>query len=581
MDHQKKEFTDVLIIGCGGAGLRAAIEIKQSGLSLKVLGKRKKVDAHTVLAAGGVNAALGNLDPGDTWEKHFVDTFIEGYSLGDPYSVEIMTKNSPLRVNEIDKWGANFDKLSNGKLNQRYFGAHTFRRTCFSGDFTGQSILNTLLKKSESLGIPIIDNQYVTDLIIKDSQCFGAVSFDINTGERNIHIANSVILCTGGHTKIWKKSSSRKDENTGDGILLGLKAGCEIIDMEMVQFHPTGMVLPLEMAGTLVTEAVRGEGGKLLNSRGERFMRNYDSLRMELSSRDMVALANYNEIIEGRGTKNDAVLLDISHKDKDFIINKIPKIYEQFMETQNKDISKEPMEVAPTAHYSMGGLLVSAHDHQTNIKGLFAAGEVVGGLHGANRLGGNSLSEILVFGQIAGKAASEFSKSQKLKFPSNKLIKKYNVNINKKIKNGKYDCTLLQQELSEIMWEYCGVVKENEKLNIGLKKLNLLKKSFLDINVNVSKKDCKDLINIFNFEASIISAEATLRSAILRKESRGAHQRSDYKSNQEKFLYNIKVKLIQDKLNFSKNKFSKLSKALRNEIHLTKPINHFTGRLLE
>ena len=396
------QITNVLVIGCGGAGLRSAIEVKKSGLDVCILGKRPKTDAHTVLAAGGINAALGNLDKEDSWEQHFIDTYLEGYGIGDPLKVEIMAKESPSLVKEIDKWGADFAKLKNGQLDQRFFGAHKYRRTCYSGDFTGLSILKTLLKKSDELNIPIYDNQYVTELLIKENNCFGAMSFDISSSERTVHFADAVILCTGGHTRLWKKSSSRKNENTGDGYYLGLKGGCKLIDMEMVQFHPSGMVLPEEIEGTLVTEAVRGEGGKLINNKGERFMKEYDPERMELSTRDRVAIANYTEIIEGRGTKNGGVFLDISHKSKDFIIEKLPSIYRQFLEAQMLDISKSPMEVAPTAHYSMGGILVNPESLSTSVLGLFAAGEVAGGLHGANRLGGNSLAEILIFGKRAG-----------------------------------------------------------------------------------------------------------------------------------------------------------------------------------
>ena len=274
-----------------------------------------------------------------------------------------MAKESPDLVREIDGWGANFAKLDNGKIDQRFFGAHTYRRTCYSGDYTGRSILLALLSKADELKIPIHDSQYVTELLISDRTCFGAMSFNIHSGERTVHLADAVVLAAGGHTRIWRKSSSRRNENTGDGFYLGLKAGCELTDMEMVQFHPTGMVLPEEIAGTLVTEAVRGEGGLLINGNGDRFMKNYDPERQELSTRDRVAIANYTEIMEGRGTANGGVYLDISHRDKDFILEKLPRIYRQFLDAQMVDISKEPMEVAPTSHYSMGGLVVSPDEY--------------------------------------------------------------------------------------------------------------------------------------------------------------------------------------------------------------------------
>ena len=522
------QITNVLVIGCGGAGLRSAIEIKKSGIDVCILGKRPKTDAHTVLAAGGINAALGNLDKEDSWKQHFIDTYLEGYGIGDPLKVEIMAKESPLLVKEIDEWGANFAKLKNGELDQRFFGAHKYRRTCYSGDFTGLSILKTLLKKSDDLKIPIYDNQYVTELLIRENTCFGAMSFNLSTSERTVHLADAVILCTGGHTRLWKKSSSRKHENTGDGYYLGLKGGCELIDMEMVQFHPSGMVLPEEIEGTLVTEAVRGEGGKLINNNGERFMKKYDPERMELSTRDRVAIANYTEIIEGRGTKNGGVFLDISHKSKEFIIEKLPSIYRQFIEAQMLDISKSPMEVAPTAHYSMGGILVNPENLSTSVDGLFAAGEVAGGLHGANRLGGNSLAEIIIFGRRAGIAASKYSKKIDQQLRSNKAIAIAHENINKFIKNGDELVRPLQYELRLIMWKYCGVIKNEKLLLDGLSKIEGIKDKFSNIDVRIDEYNCEDLALIFDLQSSLISAKATILSALQRTESRGAHQRSDF-----------------------------------------------------
>ena len=268
---------------------------------------------------------------------------------------------------------------------------------------------------------------------------------------------------------------------------MSLKAGCKLIDMEMVQFHPSGMLLPEEIEGTLVTEAVRGEGGKLINNKGERFMKNYDPIRMELSTRDKVAIANYKEIVEGRGTKNGGVYLDISHKSKDFIINKLPSIYRQFLEFQMIDISKSPMEVAPTAHYSMGGILVNPEDLSTSVEGLFAAGEVTGGLHGANRLGGNSLAEILVFGKRAGISSSNYSKKINHQLRSNLSVALAHENINKFIKNGDELVRPLQNELRLIMWKYCGVIKNETLLLEGLSKIENIKIQLSDIDVRINE----------------------------------------------------------------------------------------------
>ena len=577
------QTTNILVIGCGGAGLRAAIEIKSQGLDVKILGKRPKTDAHTVLAAGGINAAFGNLDPKDSWKQHFIDTYLEGYGIGDPKQIEIMSKESPSLVEEIDNWGANFAKLDNGKLDQRFFGAHKYRRTCYSGDYTGLSILKTLLKKADSLNVPIYDSQYVTDLLVKDGICFGAMSLDTSSAKRTIYLADAVILCTGGHTRLWKKSSSRKNENTGDGYHLALKAGCELIDMEMVQFHPSGMVFPEDIAGTLVTEAVRGEGGMLFNNKGERFMINYDKERMELSTRDKVAMANYIEISEGRGSPNGGVYLDISHKDKEFILQKIPNIYRQFIETQIIDISKEPMEVAPTAHYSMGGISLDALDHETSVQGLFAAGEVAGGLHGANRLGGNSLAEILIFGKRAGLASVNYSNELSYQVRSKEVIQQTHKNINKFLKKGKELAIPLENNLRNIMWEYCGVIKNKELLLIGLQKISAIKNKLNNLDVRIDQHSCKDLIFALELESAVISSEATILSALEREESRGAHQRNDFPEIISSKNFNVSIKMNNKKntLTISKKPLKSLRKELSDLVLNKRQDGNMKNKLLE
>ena len=581
-NNHTTQISNVLIIGSGGAGLRAAIEAKQLGMEVTVLGKRQSTDVHTVLAAGGINAAFGNVDPEDSWEQHFADTYIEGYGLSEPEVVELMAKESPSLVREIDEWGANFAKLPNGDIDQRFFGAHTYRRTCYSGDYTGRSILFALINKVKSLDIPILDSQYVSDLLVEDNICFGAMAFDIQTGQRTVFLADSVIIAAGGHTRLWRKSSSRRNENTGDGFHLGLKAGCKLSDMEMVQFHPTGMVIPEEMAGTLVTEAVRGEGGKLLNSDGERFMKNYDSDRMELSTRDRVAMANYTEIVEGRGSPNGGVYLDISHKGKDFIIEKLPRMYRQFLDTLMIDISKSPMEVSPTAHYSMGGIVVTPEEHSTGVEGLYAAGEVTAGLHGANRLGGNSLAEILIFGKRAGAAASKRSKDIDIHKRSKKVIENAHENLNSYIKNGSEVARPLQRSLRNIMWEYGGVVKSEKKLKKGLSEIANLKEASQDLDVRPDSEGYQDLMLAFDLQASLISSEATLLSALNREESRGAHQREDFEDIDKKFNVNMKVEFdSNENLLLTKEDTPSLKEELKSLIAKTKEIDNFEGMLLE
>jgi len=581
LKNHNTHISNVLVIGSGGAGLRAAIEAKSKGVDVIVIGKRAKGDVHTVLAAGGINAAFGNVDKEDNWKQHFADTMIEGYNLSEPRTVELMAKESPEIVQEIDSWGANFAKLKNGKLDQRFFGAHTYRRTCYSGDYTGRSILMTLIKKADEMKIPVQDSQYVTELLVNDGICFGAMTFDIKNGQRTVFLADSVILAAGGHTRIWRKSSSRRDENTGDGFYLGLKAGCTLQDMELVQFHPTGMVIPENIAGTLVTEAVRGEGGYLVNAHGERFMSNYDSERMELSTRDKVAMANYTEIIEGRASENGGVFLDISHKSKDFIIEKLPRMYRQFLDTLMIDISKSPMEVAPTAHYSMGGIKVNPDNHSTGIQGLYAAGEVTGGLHGANRLGGNSLAEILVFGKRAGAHAADRSINLDMQYRSKKAIDNAHDKINSFIKNGKNVVRPLQRELRNIMWEHCGVVRAEDRLNIGIDKIDNLKSLLPTVDVRPDSEGFEDLMIAFDLEASIMSAESTILSALERKESRGAHQRSDFENLEESQNLNYLLKLDNNNLKVERRPLEILSDELKNAINDTKDIKNFSGKLIE
>ena len=578
----KTYISNVLVIGSGGAGLRAAIEAKQSGVEVTVIGKRKKEDVHTVLAAGGINAAFGNVDKDDSWKQHFADTMIEGYNLAEPRMVELMAKEAPELVKEVDEWGADFAKLENGELDQRYFGAHTYRRTCYSGDYTGRSILNTLINKAEELEIPIHDSQYVTELLVHNNICFGAMTFNINNGERTVFLADSTVLAAGGHTRIWRKSSSRRNENSGDAFYLGLKAGCKIKDMELVQFHPTGMVVPEEIAGTLVTEAVRGEGGHLINGKGERFMAKYDKDRLELSTRDRVAMANYMEISEGRETKNGGVYLDISHKSKEFILEKLPRMYRQFLDTLMLDISKEPMEVAPTAHYSMGGIVVDPDTHSTAVEGLFAAGECTGGLHGANRLGGNSLAEILIFGKRAGHHASRRSLSLDIQYRSRKVVREAHEKIDSFLKYGDHVARPLQRELRNIMWENCGVVRDENKLIEGLKKVERLKESAKSLDVRPDSEGYEDLMLAFDLEGAIMSAEATILGAKARKESRGSHQRSDYSETSKEHELNYVIKLDENKqLKIESEDLSPLKDELKSLIESTDEINDFEGMLLE
>lgn len=520
--------SNVLVIGSGAAGLRAAIAAYEAGSDVVIVGKSLKRDAHTVLASGGINAVLGTRDPEDSWQQHFADTYKEGYSLADPRTVELMVKEAPRAIDDLVSYGVEFAQTEDGRIDQRFFGAHHYRRTCYAGDYTGRSILNGLANRVEALNIPIHEQQYVSRLLVDDAVCFGALAFDLHTGSRTVYLADAVILATGGHTRLWRRSSSRRDENVGDGMILALEAGAELADMEMVQFHPTGMVAPEGIAGTLVTEAVRGEGGHLLNAHGERFMLKYDPVRMELSTRDRVALANYTEIVEGRGGPNGGVFLDISHRSKEYILEKLPRMYRQFLEYQMLDISREPMEVAPTAHYSMGGVVVEPETHATAVAGLYAAGEVTTGLHGANRLGGNSLAETIVFGRRAGEAASAFSRTLTAQHRSPVALRAALDTLDALIKPGSEMARPLQRAVRDALWEGCGVVRDERRLYSTLAKLVEIRDTSRALDVRPTAEGWQDLALALDLRAALAAGEATVRGALERTESRGAHQRSDY-----------------------------------------------------
>jgi succinate dehydrogenase / fumarate reductase flavoprotein subunit len=520
----------VLVIGTGAAGIRAAIAVAETGSQVVVVGKRPRRDAHTSLAAGGINAALGTVDPEDSWQQHFADTLKEGYFLSDPRVVELMAREAPRAVQELADWGCGFARLPDGRLDQRFFGAHKYRRTCYAGDYTGRSILNTLIDRAEAVGVPIVDGQYVSRLLVAGGVCFGAMAFDLHSGERTAFLADAVILCAGGHTRLWRRSSSRRDENYGEGMALALQAGCRVMDVELVQFHPTGMIWPEEAAGTLVTEAVRGEGGRLFNADGERFMERYDPVRLELSTRDRVALANYTEIMEGRGGPNGGVFLDVSHRGKEEILTKLPRMYRQFIEYQMLDISKHPMEVAPTAHYSMGGIVVTPETHATEMPGLYAAGECTAGLHGANRLGGNSLAETLIFGRRAGEAAVAFSREAEVSIRSRRAITEASDELSSMIGPGEELARPLQRSLRNVMWERCGVVRDEAGLQEGLARLRELGEAATDIDIRPTEEGWMDLAYALDLRAGLLAAEATVRGALARTETRGAHNRSDFPS---------------------------------------------------
>ncbi|MDR6866218.1 succinate dehydrogenase / fumarate reductase flavoprotein subunit [Microbacterium resistens] len=521
--------TAVLVIGTGGSGLRAAIEAAEQGVDVVAVGKRPRQDAHTSLAAGGINAALGTMDPADTWQQHAADTIKESYLLADPRTVQIVAQGAEEGIRDLERYGMNFAREADGRISQRFFGAHTFRRTAFAGDYTGLEIQRTLVDRAEELRIPILDTVYITRLLVDDGTVFGAYGFDLLDGTRYLIRADAVILAAGGHNRIWRRTSSRRDENTGDSFRLAVEAGGRIRDPELVQFHPSGIIEPEDAAGTLISEAARGEGGVLRNALGERFMERYDPERMELSTRDRVALAAFTEIAEGRGTPRGGVWLDVSHLPRETIMSRLPRVYQTMLELQMRDITKEPMEIAPTAHYSMGGVWVHPEDHRTDVDGLYAIGEASSGLHGANRLGGNSLIELLVFGRIVGRAAASRARDIEAPRRSAAAVEQARSEIDALLAaDGPENVRALQRAIRDTMTAHAGVVRDEEGLRAGLAELDAIEARMRAVGIHPDLAGFQDLAHAFDLRSSALAARATLEAALERRETRGCHNRRDY-----------------------------------------------------
>jgi succinate dehydrogenase / fumarate reductase flavoprotein subunit len=527
--EERRAAATVVVIGTGAAGLRTAIELAERGVQVLCVGKRRRDDAHTVLASGGINAALATMDPEDSWEQHAADTLRESYWLADPRAVELLCRGAPDAIEDLVRYGAQFAREDDGRLTQRFFGAHRWRRTCFAGDYTGREIQRALVGRAVEVGVTIRDDLYVTRLLVHDGRAFGVYGFDIEDGSRWVIVADAVVLAAGGHTRIWRRSSSRRDENTGDAMRLAAESGCRLRDMEFVQFHPTGMVFPEESAGTLVTEAVRGEGGILRNAVGERFMERYDPERLELSTRDRVALAIYTEIAEGRGTEHGGVLLDITHLDRDLVLRRLPRMYRQFIDLAMLDITSTPMEVAPTAHYSMGGVWVDAETHATDVEGLYAVGECGSGVHGANRLGGNSLAEAVVFGRIVGAEAAHWSAQLGAQARDHTAIAVAREELDELLaRRGDEFARPLQRAVRDLMSECGGVVRSEDGLRAGLTRLDAVAARARDLEVRPDIAGYDDLAHALDLQGSLLAARATLECALERRETRGAHNRVDF-----------------------------------------------------
>jgi len=548
---------DVVVIGAGGAGLRAAIEASAHKAKVALVCKSLLGKAHTVMAEGGAAAALGNVFSEDNWRVHFRDTMRGGKMHNNWRMAQIHAQEAPDRINELEAWGALFDRTPDGKINQRPFGGHTYSRLAHVGDRTGLEMIRVLQDKGVHSGIDVHMECTIVKLFVVGGKIAGALGYFRETGRFVLFKTGAIVLATGGIGKAWQITSNSW-EYTGDGHALAYEAGAELIDMEFVQFHPTGMVWPPSVRGILVTEGVRGEGGVLKNSKGERFMFRYmpDMFKgdyaeteaesdawvkgdrkknrrpPELLTRDVVAKAITKEIAEGRGTEHGGVILDIASKQSPvFIKKKLPSMYHQFKELAHVDITKDPMEIGPTTHYVMGGVKVDAETQESTVPGLYAAGEVGGGMHGANRLGGNSLSDLLVFGRRAGQHAA--GKRGAPAIPDAEVEQAMREALGAFEREGE-NAFAVQSALQAVMQRNAGIIRDKAGLETALKELDKLKTRANKVGITGSREYNPGWHTAIDLQSLIIVSEATARAALERTESRGGHTRSDYPDSDEK-----------------------------------------------
>jgi succinate dehydrogenase / fumarate reductase flavoprotein subunit len=525
---ERHEF-DVLVIGAGGSGMRAAIEAAAAGARTGLICRSLLGKAHTVMAEGGVAAAMGNVEPEDNWRTHFQDTMFSAKYVNNWRMAELHAREAPERVQELEYWGAVFDRTPDRKMSQRAFGGHTHRRLVHIGDRTGLELIRTLQDKVVHTGVDVFMECTITRLLTDGDRVCGAVGYRRASGDFLAFAAGAVVLATGGGGRSFRITSNSW-ECFGDGYQLAYEVGAELVDMEFVQFHPTGMVNPPGVVGLLVTEAVRGEGGILRNNEGERFMERYDPKRMELSTRDVVARSIFTEVKEGRGSPNGGVFLDVSHLDDDFVKTKLPSMYEQFMELAGVDITRSPMEVGPTCHYFMGGVRVDGDTGESRVPGLLATGEASGGMNGANRLGGNSLSDLLVFGKRAGEGAAAAAG----RLPSPRLdedqIEDAVAQMRRYLEaEGGEDPYQIHNELRDMMQANVGIFRDAEGLQAALAKLDELDERASRVTATSSNPVynpgwhlCRDLTTMLTVSRAIATA------ALRRQESRGGHSRLDF-----------------------------------------------------
>ena len=549
---------DVVVIGAGGAGLRAAIEASAQKAKVALVCKSLLGKAHTVMAEGGAAAALGNVMGEDTWRVHFRDTMRGGKMHNNWRMAQIHAQEAPDRIRELEAWGALFDRTPDGKINQRPFGGHTYSRLAHVGDRTGLEMIRVLQDKGVHSGLDVHMECTIVKVFVVGGRAAGALGYFRETGRFVLFRAPAIVLATGGIGKAWQITSNSW-EYTGDGHALAYDAGAELIDMEFVQFHPTGMVWPPSVRGILVTEGVRGEGGILKNSKGERFMFRYmpDMFKgdfaeteaesdawvagerkknrrpPELLTRDVVAKAITKEIAEGRGSPHGGVFLDIASKQNpDYIKKKLPSMYHQFKELAQVDITKDPMEIGPTTHYVMGGVKVEAETQESTVPGLYAAGEVGGGMHGANRLGGNSLSDLLVFGRRAGQHAAS-PRGPAPAIPDAEIDAAMRDALEPFERDGENPFAV-QSALQAVMQRNAGIIRDKGGLETALTELEQLKGRARNVGITGSREYNPGWHTAIDLHSLLVVSEATARAALERTESRGGHTRSDFPDSDER-----------------------------------------------
>jgi succinate dehydrogenase / fumarate reductase flavoprotein subunit len=579
-DIEILEF-DVLIIGAGGAGLRAAVEASSRGMKTGLVCKSLLGKAHTVMAEGGMAAAMGNVWSEDNWKVHFRDTMRGGKMLNNWRMAQLHAQESPERVHELEEWGALFDRTKDGLISQRDFGGHRYARLAHVGDRTGLEMIRTLQQHAVHQGIDVFQECTINRLLkSEDGSISGAVGYWRESGKSIVFRSKAIVLATGGLGKIWSITSNSW-EGTGDGHALALYAGAEAIDMEFVQFHPTGMVWPPSVKGILVTEGVRGDGGTLRNSSGNRFMFNYipsmfasetadteaeadkwyedKTVRRtpDLLPRDEVARAINAEVKAGRGSPHGGVFLDIaSRRDSEYIQRRLPSMYHQFMQLAGVDITQESMEVGPTAHYAMGGIRVDPETAATSIPGLFAAGEVAGGMHGSNRLGGNSLSDLVVFGRRAGIGSSEYAQSvEELPSIDKSEIDARIAEMHKPFSDeGSENPYSIHRELQETMQKNVGIIRTEVEMKTALEDIQSLRDRYNSVGIEGNMQYNPGWHMALDLEHMLTVAEAVTLAALERKESRGGHTRDDFPETSTEFAkVNVVVKLDNSEIEVSKD----------------------------